>query len=158
MPQINLTEVVSHQIKNHLDEPDWGFWFTHLPKGAKTGQDNGYKMVFDIQSFEHNQNYKGKEGLKVALFHFLDKPIMKLSGLELLPGTLNQIGVSTTLVTTSNGALNRFSPMDRDCFSENEMSFKYLPRDYGYRYALGNCLYESTLEEIVQKCNCFPGM
>ena len=158
VPQLNLTEILAHQLQNNLEEPDWGYWFENLPKGAKPGQDNGYKIVFDIQSFEYSENYKITEGLKIALFHFLDKPIMKLSGFEILTGSMNQISVSTELISTSNGALKRFNPMDRECFSENEIYLKYLPREYGYRYAFGNCIYESTLEQIVQNCKCFPGI
>ena len=54
VPQLNLTEIIKHQLQNNLEEPDWGYWFENLPKGAKTGQNNGYKIVFDIQAYDYS--------------------------------------------------------------------------------------------------------
>ncbi len=53
--------------------------------------------------------------------------------------------------------LLRFTPEERDCYSEEEISLKYLPRDHGYRYEMSNCLFESAFENILEKCKCFPG-
>ena len=58
---------------------------------------------------------------------------------------------------TSMIAPFRFSPEERDCYSEDEISLKYLPRDHGYRYEMSNCLFESAFENILQQCKCFPG-
>ena len=44
-------------------------------QGAKTGKDNGYTMLFDIESFDYSYYDEGSEGLKVALVHHLDMPI-----------------------------------------------------------------------------------
>ena len=40
-------------------------------QGAKTGKDNGYTMLFDIESFDYSYYDEGSEGLKVALVHHL---------------------------------------------------------------------------------------
>ena len=53
--------------------------------------------------------------------------------------------------------MQRFSPAERDCYSEDEISLKYLPRDHGFRYEMSNCLFESAFENILHKCKCFPG-
>jgi len=76
--------------------------------------------------------------------------------------------------------MERFSPEQRDCYSESEINLKYLPRDHGYRYEMSNCLFEATFEHILsvsfpkwikicnffsistfdgtfQQCQCFPG-
>lgn len=50
---------------------------------------------------------------------------------------------------THQNAMERFSPQQRDCYSENEINLKYLPRDHGYRYEMSNCLFEATFEHIL---------
>jgi hypothetical protein len=50
-----------------------------------------------------------------------------------------------------------YKTAERDCYSEDEISLKYLPRDHGYRYEMSNCLFESAFENILEKCKCFPG-
>ena len=126
-------------------------------QGAKTGKDNGYTMLFDIESFDYSYYDEGSEGLKVALVHHLDMPIMRQTGFHIAPGTENQIAVTPTLIVTSRNAMQRFTPEERDCYSENEISLKYLPRDHGYRYEMSNCLFESAFEYILHECKCYPG-
>ncbi len=46
--------------------------------------------------------------------------------------------------------MDRFSTEQRDCYSEGEISLKYLPRDHGYRYEMSNCLFEAAVEKILQ--------
>lgn len=114
-------------------------------------------MLFDIESFDYSYYDEGSEGLKVALVHHLDMPIMRQTGFHIAPGTENQIAVTPTLIQTSKNAMLRFTPAERDCYSEDEISLKYLPRDHGYRYEMSNCLFESAFENILKQCKCFPG-
>ena len=101
-PQLNFTEIDLHAKENHLHEPDWGHWFMNVPKvgehywqgfnwklgkiilsllkGSKTGKDNGFTMLFDIESFDYSYFNEGSEGLKLALVHHLDMPIMRQKG------------------------------------------------------------------------------
>ena len=71
------------------------FFLNYFPifffQGAKTGKDNGYTMLFDIESFDYSYYDEGSEGLKVALVHHLDMPIMRQTGFHIAPGTENQI-------------------------------------------------------------------
>lgn len=53
--------------------------------------------------------------------------------------------------------MERFSPERRDCYSEEEISLKYLPNEHGYRYEMSNCLFEAAVENIIERCRCFPG-
>ena len=50
-------------------------------------------------------------------------------------------------------AMERFSPEQRDCYSESEIELKYLPKDHGYRYEMSNCLFEATFEHILEVRN-----
>ena len=70
-------------------------------QGAKTGKDNGYTMLLDIESFDYKFFNEASEGLKVALVHHLDMPIMRQIGFHIAPGTENQIAVTPTLISTS---------------------------------------------------------
>ena len=73
------------------------------------------------ESFDYNYFGEGSEGLKVALVHHLDMPIVRQIGFHISPGTENQIAVTPTLISTSNDAMVRFSPDRRDCYSEGEI-------------------------------------
>lgn len=126
-PQLNFTQIDLHTHENHLHEPDWGHWFMNVPKvfrnksqqfkwieytflifqGSKTGKDNGFTMLFDIESFDYSYFNEGSEGLKLALVHHLDMPIMRQKGFHIAPGTENQIAVTPTLMSTSANAMAR---------------------------------------------------
>ena len=54
-------------------------------------------------------------------------------------------------------ALERFLPEERDCYKEDEIDLKYLPKSHGYRYEMSNCLFEAAYEKILEVCNCAPG-
>ena len=56
------------------------------------------------------------------------------------------------LLLLFQAAMERFSPQQRDCYSEGEIELKYLPRDHGYRYEMSNCLFEATFEHILSVC------
>lgn len=153
-PQLNLTQIKAHQEAENLDEPDWGFWMSNVPKGVQSGKENGYKMILDLETFDYTEN--SEETLKLSMLHYLDIPTMKHSGIDLQAGSKNQIVIKPTLISTSFGAIERFQPRHRDCYTDQEVSLKFLPQYYGYRYALQNCYFQSTLEMIVKTCHCFP--
>ena len=62
-------------------------------------------MLFDIESFDYSYFNEGSEGLKLALVHHLDMPIMRQKGFHIAPGTENQIAVTPTLMSTSTNAM-----------------------------------------------------
>ena len=70
-------------------------------QGAKTGKDNGYTVLLDVESFDYKFFKEGSEGLKVALVHHLDMPIMRQTGFHISPGTENQIAITPTLLATT---------------------------------------------------------
>ena len=67
-------------------------------------------MLFDIESFDYSYFNEGSEGLKLALVHHLDMPIMRQKGFHIAPGTENQIAVTPTLMSTSANAMARCGP------------------------------------------------
>ena len=82
-------------------DTDWAYWFNSVPKGAKTGKDNGFSVLFDIESYDYGYYDEGSEGLKVAIVHHLDMPIIRQRAFHVAPGTENQIPVTPTLYTTN---------------------------------------------------------
>ena len=48
------------------EDTDWNYWFGTVKKGAKTGKDNGFSVLFDIESFDYGYYDEGSEGLKVG--------------------------------------------------------------------------------------------
>ena len=62
-----------------------------IVQGAKTGKDNGYTMLFDIESFDYSYYDEGSEGLKLALVHHLDMPIMRQKGFHIAPGQFKHL-------------------------------------------------------------------
>ena len=91
------------------------------------------------------------------MLHHLDIPLIRQTSFHIAPGTENQIAVTPTTTHTTPSALNRFNPEERDCYTDDEISLKYLPSTSGYRYGMGNCLFESSFENILEKCKCYPG-
>ena len=72
-----------------------------MEKGAKTGKDNGFSVLFDIESYDYGYYDEGSEGLKVAIVHHLDMPIIRQRAFHVAPGTENQIPVTPTLYSTN---------------------------------------------------------
>ena len=84
-------------------------------------------------------------------------PLTRQNSFNLSPGTENQIAVTPSIITTAENAISRLSPAERDCYTENEISLKYLPLKDGYRYGMDNCLFISAFERILEACKCYPG-
>jgi len=150
-PQLNFSAIPWGE------DTDWNYWFGTVKKGAKTGKENGFSVLFDIESFDYGYYDEGSEGLKVAIVHHLDMPIMRQRAFHIAPGTENQIPITPTLYTANPQVLTRFTPEQRDCYQEHEIDLKYLPKSHGYRYEMSNCLFEAAFEKILEDCKCAPG-
>ena len=77
-------------------------------------------MLFDIESFDYSYFNEGSEGLKLALVHHLDMPIMRQKGFHIAPGTENQIAVTPTLMSTSANAMARLVRGSAESLNYNE--------------------------------------
>ena len=130
---------------------------TPPPAGVLSGENNGLTLYLDLESFDYVDNDRGGLGLKVAVTHPMDMPIIEQSAVTVMPGFQTQLGVSVKLTKTSSNAINRFSPKDRKCWSQSEVAFKYLPYSYFYQYSMSNCLFEAAMQEAKENCGCIPG-
>ncbi len=73
-----------------------GFGCNHAGENAML-----YSVLFDIESFDYGYYDEGSEGLKVAVVHHLDMPIIRQRAFHVAPGTENQIPVTPTLYTAT---------------------------------------------------------
>jgi hypothetical protein len=68
------------------------YYFTgedyHLqPKGSKNGQNNGLKLVLDVESFDYTYSGKESMGFKIEFSDPRDMSIIKQGGYSISPGT-----------------------------------------------------------------------
>ena len=99
-PYLYIVFFLSGEI-SYGEDNDRNYWFGTVTKGAKTGKDNGFSVLFDIESFDYGYYDEGSEGLKVAIVHHLDMPIMRQRAFHIAPGTENQIPITPTLYTAN---------------------------------------------------------
>ena len=85
-----------------------------------------------------------------------DKPIVIQSGFYIGPGRESLITMTQTILNTTETVINRFTPKERDCYTDEEFKFERLKYKYGFRYSMPNCLYASVLESIIEHCQCQP--
>jgi hypothetical protein len=71
-------------------------------------------------------------------------------------GTFTLASLAPVVVNTSETVITRFTPLQRDCYSDDEFHLKAFNWDDGFRYSMTNCLYAAQLEKIVQNCSCVP--
>ena len=101
------------------------------------GKANGLRLLLDAQTFDYTFHKSASEGFKIAVQHHLDQPLMSVKELDIATGFETQIAVTPVIYNTTQAALHRFTPQERGCYSEDEMTFKYLPKSlYRYSYCL----------------------
>ena len=99
-----------------------------IKPGVKVGKANGLRLLLDAETFDYTFHKSASEGFKMAVQHHLDQPLMSVKELDIAPGFETQIAVSPILYSTTKEALQRFKPEERGCYSEEELTFKYLPK------------------------------
>ena len=62
--------------------------------------------------------------------------------------------VSPSFSNTTETAIKRFRPVDRDCYLDQEFQLPNLLWSGGFRYSMMNCLYEGVLQKIMSNCSC----
>ena len=79
-----------------------------MSKGVDIGHDNGFEMVLDLGGGSGVSDER-QDGLWVTLFHHLDQPVFRRSGIRLARGTQNIIQVSNVVLSsTTSDAIKRF--------------------------------------------------
>ena len=101
-------------------------------------------------------------GVKIGVQGLLNIPLLSLNELKAPTGSEISIGIDSTLVKTTPQAQNRFTPVDRQCYFDDEIHLYYLGKSRGrhlqYKYDMSNCLVEAVLQEVEKECKCLPAM
>ena len=71
-------------------------------------------------------------------------------------GKVTQINLNPQLMYTSDEAISKFDPVDRNCYADGEANLTYLPYHLGFRYEMNNCLIDQAIRDIIWNCRCIP--
>ena len=139
--------------------------FLSLVPGALSGENNGLSLLLDAETFDYATGFPDSglgdnagEGFKVALTHPFDMPIIQQLGINVMPGSFNQIATSINVINITSAALEKFSPEERKCWMDDEINLPGFNYSDGYRYSMTNCLYEATMQVAYKNCSCYPGI
>ena len=102
----------------------------YITRGSEVGKANGLSVLLDAETFDYFYHLKAGEGFKLTVHHHLDQPIMSIKEIDVSVGTESQVAVTTTLTTTTPEARRRFTPVERGCYFEGEITLKYLPKEF----------------------------
>lgn len=117
----------------------------------------GVEVLIDVETYEYfSVHSSGSEGVLVLIQHYRDIPLMRKESFVLAPGNEADVGLSITEITTSQAAISRFVPRDRDCYVHDEVNLNTLPLKKGYRMSMKNCLYDKALQATREFCQCKP--
>ena len=120
-----------------------------------------------IYLYNYTFTYPGA-GVALLLHHHGDQPIMRSGAIQLMPGVDTEVTVVPQLVQTSEEALASLDPEMRGCYSCQEVTLRFLPKNKGghflwtsssyssvdpelceangFRYSYSNCMFESAME------------
>ena len=101
---------------------------------VKNGIKNGFQILLDAETYDYASSPLGGQGFTLSILHQLDLPIMKNSGINIDIGHTNNLVVSNILMNTTQSAKTRFSPLERDCYFEDEIVLQHFPPWMGVRY------------------------
>ena len=73
---------------------------------------------------------------------------------SIFQGQESLIAIEPKLMNTTEDAMLYFQPSKRKCYGKNEFILRHFNTDYGWRYSMYNCMYESLLQSALKKCSC----
>ena len=100
---------------------------------ARNGIINGIKLLLDAETYDYASALTSGEGFTMSVLHQLDIPIMKQTGINIAPGQAIQISVIPTLLNITIGAKKRFTPIERQCYFDDEITLNHFPYWDDYR-------------------------
>ena len=101
---------------------------------ARNGLNNGFQLLLDAEAFDYASSQFGSEGFTISILHQLDIPIMKNTGINVQAGQASQIVVVPQLMNTSLAAKRRFTPVERQCYFDDEIYLRHFPPKFSFRY------------------------
>lgn len=124
--------------------------------GGRSGASLGLRMLIDVEAYEYSDFNFGSTGIKVGFGDATEKPTFTRDGLYAQPGTESILAMIPTQVHTTEAAIKRFTPTQRNCYTDEELNLTHFTEDLGFAYSLNNCIYEAALQATLEKCKCHP--
>ena len=130
-------------------------------KTILNGLQNGLMLTLDLEKFNFGQ-ITDSSGFKVGLSHPQDRIVLRNVGINIPSGFLTEVAVVPTTVETTNEAIQKFQPEERNCYTEEEFDLRYHSKKAyesllpwpGFRYSMDNCLYDAFIQRVIDECNC----
>ena len=120
---------------------------------VKNGIKSGFQILLDAETYDYASSPLGGQGFTLSILHQLDLPIMKNSGINIDIGHTNNLVVSNILMNTTQSAKTRFSPLERDCYFEDEIVLQHFPPPMGVRYLSNSAKMLNHLHCPTSLCN-----
>ena len=139
----------------HNEEP-WDYSKEFNVWGSYPGEANGLTLMLDAEVFDVGMSNSPGTGLQIAVFYYLDVPIMSTGGINLDVGTFTKLGVSGKVIETTSEAKRTLTPESRGCFFDDEIRLSDVNSDVGGRYEMTNCLFQAAADQIRERCKCDP--
>jgi hypothetical protein len=130
--------------------------YYNLKAEAFHGEQNGLDIVLDAEQFNYAYHQSNAAGFKVSLHHHSDKPLIQFSSDLIRPGTETQINLEPTISDTTENAISKFTPKERNCYSKGEVYLTHLVNGDGFRYEMNNCVIDNGIKDIIWNCRCKP--
>ena len=100
---------------------------------VRNGLNNGFQLLLDAEAYDYASTQSGSEGFTLAILHQLDIPIMKNTGFNIETGQASYIVVVPTLMNTTAASKRRFTPVERQCYFDDEIKLKHFPPGNSFR-------------------------
>ncbi len=91
-------------------------------------------VLLDAEQFNYGYNPREGSGFRIALADARDKPMLQFSSMYLHGGSEYEINLKPVVTYTTQEAIERFNPEDRNCYVDGENDLFTLPRSIGFRY------------------------
>ena len=130
--------------------------YHNLKANALHGEQNGLDIVLDAEQFNYAYHQSNAAGFKLSLNHHSDKPMIQFSSDLIRPGTETQINLEPTISITTEEAISKFPPKERNCYTKREVNLTHLVYEDGFRYEMSNCIIDNGIKDIIWNCRCKP--
>ena len=85
-----------------------------------------------------------------------DKNRVDESGVAISPGFETFLPLSFSSTNATQQVIDKLSWTERNCYTNHEVDLPILRHEMGYRYSMGNCMYEASMQRVITNCNCTP--
>ena len=95
--------------------------------------------MVDVENYDYAYFERGAKGFRItAVADSRDIPVINQIGFYVSPGTETLVAMKPTILNTTQKVLDRFTPEDRNCYTDDEFRLKH------FKYEKGHFLLKKT--------------